>query len=54
MEVTRTIQIEVTAILETDGNDILPAELVERDIKHYFRQSDQVNVTVKDFIREDE
>lgn len=58
MEVTRTIQIEVTGIIDSKDSgentpDIKPAEWMERDIRHLFRECDQVNVTVKDFIRED-
>ena len=58
MEVTRVVQIEVTQIVDSkdigeDTPDILPTEWIERDIRALFRQSDQVNVTVKDFIRED-
>ena len=59
MEVTRTIQIEVTGIIDSkdigeNTPDIRPAEWMERDIRHMFRDFDQVNVTVKDFIRENE
>lgn len=58
MEVTRVIQIEVTQIVDSkdiggDTPDIRPAEWMERDIRHLFRQADQVNVTVKDFVRDD-
>lgn len=58
MEVTRTIQIQVTNIIDSkdigeNTPDIRPAEWMERDIKAMFRHSDQVLVEVKDFIREE-
>ena len=57
MEVTRTIQIQVTQIfdskdIEENTPDIRPAEWMERDIKEMLRDSDQVLVEVKDFIRD--
>lgn len=58
MEVTRVIQIEVTGIIDSkdigeNTPDIKPAEWMERDLRNMFRDSDQVNVTIKDFIREE-
>ena len=53
MEVTRVVQIEVTQIEEKkDIGEVRPTEWMERDIRALFRQSDQVNVSVKDFVRE--
>lgn len=57
MEVTRTIQIEVTGIIDSkdigkNTPDIRPAEWMERDIRYMFREYDQVNVTIKDFVRD--
>lgn len=58
MEVTRTVQIQVTEIV--DSKDVgeegitLPAENVEKDIREMFKDADQVLVEVKDFIREEE
>lgn len=59
MEVTRTVQIELTGIIDSkdigkNTPDIHPAEWMESDIRLMFRDFDQVNVTVKDFIRENE
>lgn len=56
MEVTRTIQIEVTDIMHLhDGEkvDIKSTDWIADDLKEMFRGSDQVNVTVKDFVRDD-
>ena len=58
MEVTRTIQIEVTGIIDSkdigeNTPDIKPAEWMERDLRYLVHEYDQVNVTIKDFIRED-
>lgn len=58
MEVTRTIQIEVTGIIDSkdigeNTPDIKPAEWMERDLRYLFHEYDQVNVTIKDFIREE-
>lgn len=56
MEVTRTVQIQVTEIV--DSKDVgeegitLPAENVEKDIREMFKDADQVLVEVKDFIRD--
>lgn len=59
MEVTRTIQIQVTRIV--DSKDIgagtpifIPKGYVEQEIREMFPGSDQVLVEVKDFIREEE
>lgn len=59
MEVTRTIQIQVTSVIDSKNigentPDIRPAEWMERDIRHMFRDSDQVLVEVKDFVRDEE
>ena len=59
MEVTRTIRIEVTQIVDSkdigaDTPDTRPTEYVEQSIKELFKDSDQVLVEVKDFIRENE
>lgn len=59
MEVTRTIQIQVTGIIDSkdigeNTPDIRPAEWIERDIRHMFREYDQVLVEVKDFVRDEE
>lgn len=59
MEVTRTIQIQVTGIIDSKNvgkntPDIRPAEWLERDIRHTFREYDQVLVEVKDFVRDEE
>lgn len=58
MEVTRTIQIQITGVIDSkdigeNTPDIRPAEWVERDIKDMFSGYDQVLVEVKDFIREE-
>lgn len=56
MEITRTIQIQLTSIV--DSKDVgeegitLPAEDVEKNIRTIFDDADQVLVEVKDFIRE--
>ena len=55
MELTRTIQIQVTSIVNSkdigaDTPDTRPTEYVEQSIKELFKDSDQVNVTVKDFV----
>ena len=59
MEVTRTIQVQVTGIIDSKNvrkntPDIRPAEWLERDIRHMFREYDQVLVEVKDFVRDEE
>lgn len=59
MEVTRTIQVQVTGVIDSKniGNntpDIRPAEWLERDIRYMFREYDQVLVEVKDFVRDEE
>lgn len=55
MEITRTIQIQVTSVInsediEADTPDIRPIEHVKEDIEKMFAGNDQVLVTVKDFI----
>lgn len=57
MEVTRTIQIQVTEIVDSKdigGNthDLPPIEYLEKDIREIFKDADQVLVEVKDFIRD--
>lgn len=58
MEVTRTIQIQLTSIV--DSKDVgeegitLPAEDVEKNIRAMFDDADQVLVEVKDFVRDEE
>lgn len=59
MEVTRTIQVQVTGVVDSKNigkntPDIRPAEWLERDIRHMFREYDQVLVEVKDFVRDEE
>ena len=59
MEVTRTIQVQVTGVIDSKniGNntpDIRPAEWLERYIRYMFREYDQVLVEVKDFVRDEE
>lgn len=59
MEVTRTIQVQVTGVIDSKniGNntpDIRPAEWLERDIRYMFREYDQVLVEVKDFVGDEE
>lgn len=59
MEITRTIQIQVTEIVDSKdigGNtpDLRPVEYLEKDIREMFKDADQVLVDVKDFIREEE
>ena len=58
-EITRTIQIQVTEIVDSKdigGNtpDLRPIEYLEKDIREIFKDADQVLVEVKDFIREEE
>ena len=54
MEVTRTIQIEVTMVIkdvETMETAEEQRECIARTIKNnIFHDADQVNVTVKDFV----
>ena len=58
MEVTRTIQIQLTSVV--DSKDVgeegitLPAEDVEKNIRAMFDDADQVLVEVKDFVRDEE
>lgn len=57
MEVTRTIQIEVTEIVDSkdigeNTPDLRPIEYLEKDIREMFKDADQVLVTVKDFVRD--
>lgn len=55
MEITRTIQIEVTGVIdskdiEADTPDIRPADQLKEDLENLFSGYDHVLVTVKDFI----
>lgn len=57
MEVTRTIQIQATVIVDSKdigGNTpaLPPIEHLEKDIREIFKDADQVLVEVKDFIRD--
>jgi len=59
MEITRTIQIQVTEIVDSkdigeNTPDLRPVEYLEKDIREMFKDADQVLVEVKDFIREEE
>lgn len=58
MEITRTIQIQVTEIVDSkdigeNTPDLRPIEYLEKDIREIFKDADQVLVEVKDFIREE-
>lgn len=63
MEVTRTVQIQVTSIIDSkdigeNTPDIRPADHLKEDLEELlcmvFSGYDQVLVEVKDFIREEE
>lgn len=58
MEITRTIQIQLTSIIDSkdigaDTPNFIPTEYVEQEVREMFKGADQVLVEVKDFIRED-
>ena len=57
MEITRTIQIQVTEIVDSkdigeNTTDLRPIEYLEKDIREMFKDADQVLVEVKDFVRD--
>ena len=57
MEITRTIQIQVTEIVDSkdigeNTPDLRPIEYLEKDIREMFKDADQVLVEVKDFVRD--
>ena len=57
MEITRTIQIQVTCVMNVDDDPTKPAtikstEWIKEDIEKLFSDNDQVLVTVKDFIND--
>lgn len=57
MEITRTIQIQITGVIDNkdireDTPEFIPTEYVEQEVREIFKDADQVLVEVKDFIRD--